>query len=212
MQRELSPNARRVQDALTNAGLSCQVQELPASTRTAQEAAAAVGCTVAQIAKSLVFRGTTTASPYLVIASGAHRVNEHRLGTWVAEPVEKPDAAFVRAATGFPIGGVPPLGHDHASRHARRRRGCRPGCTAATAGNRRSARHRPPPAGRRTRHRRYSRIASRSPRRRSRAPGAASAAPPATAVRPPGWPGSAPPPPARRRHGRRGSNWRRGRD
>ena len=112
MQRGLSANAQRVQDALTNAGLSCQVQELPASTRTAQEAAAAVGCTVAQIAKSLVFRGTTTASPYLVIASGAHRVNEHRLGTWVAEPVEKPDAAFVRAATGFPIGGVPPLGHD----------------------------------------------------------------------------------------------------
>jgi len=108
----LSPNAQRVQDALTNAGLTSPVQELPASTRTAQEAAAAVGCGVAQIAKSLVFRGTISGVPYLVIASGANRVNEPRLGEWVSEPVEKPDAAFVRAATGFPIGGVPPLGHD----------------------------------------------------------------------------------------------------
>ena len=112
MHSPLSPNAQRVQDALTNAGLTGPVQELPASTRTAQEAAAAVGCGVAQIAKSLVFRGTITGVPYLVIASGANRVNELRLGEWVSEPVEKPDAAFVRTATGFPIGGVPPLGHD----------------------------------------------------------------------------------------------------
>ena len=112
MEQSLSANARRVQVALTSAGLSCRVQELPASTRTAAEAAAAVGCAVAQIAKSLVFRGTTTATPYLVIASGAHRVNELRLGEWVSEKVEKPDADFVRSVTGFPIGGVPPVGHD----------------------------------------------------------------------------------------------------
>jgi prolyl-tRNA editing enzyme YbaK/EbsC (Cys-tRNA(Pro) deacylase) len=108
----MSANARRVQEALTAAGLSCRVQELPASTRTAAEAAAAVGCAVAQIAKSLVFRGTSSATPYLVIASGAHRVNESRLGEWVSEAVEKPDADFVRSVTGFPIGGVPPLGHE----------------------------------------------------------------------------------------------------
>jgi len=112
MEQSLSANARRVQEALTSAGLSCRVQELPASTRTAAEAAAAVGCAVAQIAKSLVFRGTMTATPYLVIASGAHRVNELRLGEWVSEKVEKPDADFVRSVTGFPIGGVPPVGHD----------------------------------------------------------------------------------------------------
>ena len=112
MEQSLSANARRVQEALTSAGLSCRVQELPASTRTAAEAAAAVGCAVAQIAKSLVFRGTMTATPYLVIASGAYRVNELRLGEWVSEKVEKPDADFVRSVTGFPIGGVPPVGHD----------------------------------------------------------------------------------------------------
>ena len=112
MQPPLSANAQRVQDTLTNAGLTCRVQELPASTRTAQEAAAAIGCAVAQIVKSLVFRGMISALPYLVLTSGANRVNELRLGEWVSEPVEKPDASFVRAATGFPIGGVPPLGHD----------------------------------------------------------------------------------------------------
>lgn len=112
MEQPLSARAKRVQEALTNAGLSCRVEELPASTRTAAEAAAAVGCAVAQIAKSLVFRGANTATPYLVIASGAHRVDELRLAEWVSEKVEKPDADFVRSVTGFPIGGVPPVGHD----------------------------------------------------------------------------------------------------
>ena len=112
MEQPLSARAKRVQEALTNAGLSCRVEELPASTRTAAEAAAAVGCGVAQIAKSLVFRGASTATPYLVIASGAHRVDEVRLAEWVSEKVEKPDADFVRSVTGFPIGGVPPVGHD----------------------------------------------------------------------------------------------------
>lgn len=112
MEQPLSARAKRVQEALTNAGLSCRVEELPASTRTAAEAAAAVGCAVAQIAKSLVFRGASTATPYLVIASGAHRVDELRLAEWVSEKVEKPDADFVRSVTGFPIGGVPPVGHD----------------------------------------------------------------------------------------------------
>jgi prolyl-tRNA editing enzyme YbaK/EbsC (Cys-tRNA(Pro) deacylase) len=112
MEHALSPNAQRVQAALASASLQCSVQELPASTRTAQEAAAAVGCAVAQIAKSLVFRGKVTGTPYLVIASGANRVNEQRLSEWVSEPVEMPEAGFVRSVTGFPIGGVPPLGHD----------------------------------------------------------------------------------------------------
>jgi len=111
MSSDLSASARRVQDALREHGLDCQVVELPASTRTAPEAAAAVGCHVAQIVKSLVFRGRHTDRPILVIASGANRVNERRLGELAGEPVEKASADFVRERTGFAIGGVPPLGH-----------------------------------------------------------------------------------------------------
>jgi prolyl-tRNA editing enzyme YbaK/EbsC (Cys-tRNA(Pro) deacylase) len=92
-------------------GLPCRVVELPASTRTAQEAADAVGCAVGQIVKSLVFRGARTDKPILVVASGANRVNEARLGELAGEPIAKADVAFVRAHTGFAIGGVAPLGH-----------------------------------------------------------------------------------------------------
>ena len=111
MLSDLSASARRVQEALQEHGLDCQVVELPDSTRTAPEAAAAIGCQVAQIVKSLVFRGRHTDRPILVIASGANRVNEKRLGELAGEPVEKASADFVRERTGFAIGGVPPLGH-----------------------------------------------------------------------------------------------------
>jgi prolyl-tRNA editing enzyme YbaK/EbsC (Cys-tRNA(Pro) deacylase) len=111
MSTSLSASAQKVQDALVALGVSCRVVELPASTRTAQEAASAVGCTVGQIVKSLVFRATQTGKPLLVIASGANRVNEARLAELAGEPVGKADAAFVRAHTGFAIGGVAPLGH-----------------------------------------------------------------------------------------------------
>jgi prolyl-tRNA editing enzyme YbaK/EbsC (Cys-tRNA(Pro) deacylase) len=111
MSASLSASAQRVQDALMALGLPCRVVELPASTRTAQEAADAVGCLVGQIVKSLVFRGARTDSPILVLASGANRVNEARLGELAGEPIAKADAAFVRAHTGFAIGGVAPLGH-----------------------------------------------------------------------------------------------------
>ena len=111
MSASLSASAQRVQDALTALGLPCRVVELPASTRTAQEAADAVGCTVGQIVKSLVFRGAQTDMPILVLASGANRVDERRLGELAGEPIAKADAAFVRAHTGFAIGGVAPLGH-----------------------------------------------------------------------------------------------------
>jgi prolyl-tRNA editing enzyme YbaK/EbsC (Cys-tRNA(Pro) deacylase) len=111
MSASLSASAQRVQDALTALGLPCRVVELPASTRTAQEAADAVGCTVGQIVKSLVFRGARTDAPILVVASGANRVNETRLAELAGEPIAKADAAFVRAHTGFAIGGVAPLGH-----------------------------------------------------------------------------------------------------
>ena len=103
---------RRVAEALRERGLDADVRELPDSTRTAPEAAAALGCEVAEIAKSLVFRGAESGDPVLVIASGADRVDEQRLAAAIGEPVEKPDADYVRARTGFGIGGVPPVGHD----------------------------------------------------------------------------------------------------
>jgi prolyl-tRNA editing enzyme YbaK/EbsC (Cys-tRNA(Pro) deacylase) len=107
----LSASAKKVQDALTVLGMTLQVVELPASTRTAVEAAQAVGCQVGQIVKSLVFRGLHSQQPVLVIASGSNRVNETRLGELLGEPVGKADAEYVRQHTGFAIGGVPPLGH-----------------------------------------------------------------------------------------------------
>ena len=107
----LSPSAQRVQDALRGMGFGYEVIEFAQTTRTAAEAAAAVGCTVGQIAKSLVFKTRHGGRPLLVIASGANRVNEKAMRAIVGEPIEKPDADFVRQQTGFVIGGVPPLGH-----------------------------------------------------------------------------------------------------
>ena len=107
---ELSQSAQKVQTALKEMGLPCQVVELPGSTRTAVEAAQAVGCQVGQIVKSLIFMGAETNRPILVIASGPNRVNESRLAELVNEPIKKADADFVRSSTGFAIGGVPPVG------------------------------------------------------------------------------------------------------
>lgn len=101
----------RVQSALDAAGIEARVVELSASTRTAAEAAAAIGCTVAQIAKSLVFRGAESGDAILVIASGTNRVNEKTLAAHAGEPIAKADADFVRERTGYAIGGVPPAGH-----------------------------------------------------------------------------------------------------
>lgn len=84
---------------------------MPDSTRTALEAATALGCGAGHIAKSLVFRGERSGDPVLVIASGPDRVDERRLADVIGEPVRKADADFVRARTGFGIGGVPPVGH-----------------------------------------------------------------------------------------------------
>jgi prolyl-tRNA editing enzyme YbaK/EbsC (Cys-tRNA(Pro) deacylase) len=85
--------------------------ELPQSTRTAADAAKAIGCEVGQIAKSLVFRAIESGSAVLVIASGTNRVNESAIAAAIGEPIGKADADFVRARTGFAIGGVPPIGH-----------------------------------------------------------------------------------------------------
>jgi prolyl-tRNA editing enzyme YbaK/EbsC (Cys-tRNA(Pro) deacylase) len=108
---ESSKGIERVRLAFSAAGVPCDVKEMPSTTRTAREAAQAIGCEVAQIAKSLVFRGQASEAAILVIASGAHRVDEGKLALLVGEPVERADAAFVRSRSGFAIGGVPPAGH-----------------------------------------------------------------------------------------------------
>jgi prolyl-tRNA editing enzyme YbaK/EbsC (Cys-tRNA(Pro) deacylase) len=88
-----------------------QVLEFDESTRTAADAAAAIGCTVGQIAKSLIFRATESGRPVLAIASGSVRVDERRLSSLLGEDIGRADAEFVREHTGFAIGGVPPVGH-----------------------------------------------------------------------------------------------------
>ena len=109
--KPLHSSAQRVQEALNAYGVACQVVELPDSTRSAQEAADAIGCEVGQIVKSLIFRGKQTGTPILVLASGMNRVNEKRLKALIGEPISKADADFVRQKTGFAIGGVAPVGH-----------------------------------------------------------------------------------------------------
>lgn len=111
MTKELSPSAQRVQVALAALGLSLEVVELPDSTRTAVEAAQAIGCQVGQIIKSLVFKAKRSKRPILVLASGQNRVNERRIEALIEEPLGKANADFVRQHTGFAIGGVPPVGH-----------------------------------------------------------------------------------------------------
>ncbi len=112
MSSGLKARARRVQEALAARGFAFEVREFPDSTRTSAEAAAAIGCSVAQIAKSLVFRGGESGRAVLIIASGANRVDPAKAEALLGEAIKRADADFVREATGFAIGGVPPLGHD----------------------------------------------------------------------------------------------------
>ncbi len=111
MPEELSRSARKVREALSRLGYDFEVVELPSTTRTAIDAATAIGCSVEQIAKSILFRTVNDKKPVMVIASGTNRVNESKLAEFVGEPVEKADADYVREKTGFVIGGVPPIGH-----------------------------------------------------------------------------------------------------
>lgn len=102
---------QRVRDALAARNMALDIVELDASTRTAVEAADAVGCDVAQIVKSLVFRGLHTGQAVLATVSGRNRLDEQRLAAVLGEPVGRADADFVRKTTGFAIGGVAPIGH-----------------------------------------------------------------------------------------------------
>lgn len=108
MKPATSPSALKVQAVL---GEDFEVLEFETSTRTAAEAAAAIGCAVGQIAKSLIFRAVDSGRPVLAIASGSVRVDEARLSELLGENIGRADAAFVREQTGYAIGGVPPVGH-----------------------------------------------------------------------------------------------------
>jgi prolyl-tRNA editing enzyme YbaK/EbsC (Cys-tRNA(Pro) deacylase) len=105
----VKPAALRVQSALRALGLEREVIELAVDARTSQQAADALGVNVGQIAKSLVF--TLNGRPLLVIASGANRVDEAKLGKLVGGVIRRADPETVKQATGFTIGGVAPLGH-----------------------------------------------------------------------------------------------------
>jgi prolyl-tRNA editing enzyme YbaK/EbsC (Cys-tRNA(Pro) deacylase) len=105
------PAVDRVRSALSDAGIAAEVVTLPDAARTARAAADTIGCDVAQIANSLVFRCERSGAPLLVMTSGANRVDTARVAALVGEPIGKADASFVRASTGFVIGGVAPVGH-----------------------------------------------------------------------------------------------------
>jgi prolyl-tRNA editing enzyme YbaK/EbsC (Cys-tRNA(Pro) deacylase) len=109
----LKPAAQRVDDLLAAEGMAGRVVEFPESTRSSAEAAAAIGCTLAQIAKSLVFKAAS-GRPVLVVASGVNRVDERKVKAEIGQKIGRADADYVRERTGYAIGGVAPLGHAEA--------------------------------------------------------------------------------------------------
>src|ERR1700716_1733627 len=100
---------RRFETWLADSDAGIAVKEFPEGTRTAVDAARAVGCELGQIVKSLVF--VAGGRPVVALVSGANRLDEKRLSTVAGEPVLKADAEVARIATGYSIGGVPPFGH-----------------------------------------------------------------------------------------------------
>jgi len=112
MGSERRDSAKRVQDFLLAGGFSFTVKELPGSARTAQEAADSIGCTVSQIAKSLVFKDMETDRPILVIASGSNRVDTLKIEKSTGLKLGRADGKYVKERVGYAIGGVPPAAHN----------------------------------------------------------------------------------------------------
>jgi prolyl-tRNA editing enzyme YbaK/EbsC (Cys-tRNA(Pro) deacylase) len=112
MNFKLKTSSQRVQEILNQHSLDFKVIEFQELTRTAQEAAHAIGCEVGQIAKTLIFKGKSSSKPICVVASGKNRVDEKKIAQYVGEEIEKPDAEFVLQHTSFAIGGVPPIGYE----------------------------------------------------------------------------------------------------
>lgn len=109
---DLKPAANRLRDRATAAGLAIEIRQMAETTRTAEDAARACGCSIGQIVKSLVFQGAETGDPYLLLVSGTNRVDQKGVAAHIGEALTRPDAKFVREVTGYAIGGIPPLGHD----------------------------------------------------------------------------------------------------
>lgn len=107
----MSKSLARVRAALEAAGIGAEIREMDASTRTAEEAAAAVGCTLDQIVKSIVFRGAGSGHLRLFLTAGGNRVCADKAARLAGEALGRADADLVRAETGFAIGGVAPVGH-----------------------------------------------------------------------------------------------------
>lgn len=107
----MSKSLLRVRAALDAAGITVSVLEMADSTRTAAEAAAAAGCHLDQIAKSIIFRGETSGQIRLFLTAGGNQVCAAKAGALAGEPLGKADAALIRSQTGFAIGGVAPIGH-----------------------------------------------------------------------------------------------------
>ena len=111
MQENLSQSAQKVQETLSKYGIEVKVVQFTETTRTSQDAAKVIGCELAQIAKTIIFKGKNTHTPICVIASGQNRINEKKIQEYLGEPIEKATPDFVLEKTGFVIGGVPPIGH-----------------------------------------------------------------------------------------------------
>ena len=107
----MSKSLKRVTAALHAAGISTEIREMPAETRTAQQAAEAAGCALDQILKSIIFRGETSGRAILFMTAGGNQVDAAKASALAGEPLGKADAALIRDQTGFAIGGVAPLGH-----------------------------------------------------------------------------------------------------
>lgn len=107
----MSKSLKRVERSLQEAGLEAQIFEMPGSTRTAAEAAAEAGCTVDQIAKSIIFRGKESSEALLFVTAGGNQVSAEKASAVAGEALGKADAGLIRAQTGFAIGGVAPIGH-----------------------------------------------------------------------------------------------------
>jgi prolyl-tRNA editing enzyme YbaK/EbsC (Cys-tRNA(Pro) deacylase) len=112
MTTPVSASVQKVRRTADDLGLSIAVLEMPQSTRTADEAAMACGCSVGQIVKSLVFAGAESGTPYLLLVSGTNRVDQAGVAAALGEALVRPGAAQVRDWTGFVIGGIPPFGHE----------------------------------------------------------------------------------------------------
>jgi len=108
------PRAISFQNIISDFGLSHQVLEFEESTHSAQDAADAIGCKLGQIVKSIVFKGTQSGNPIVVLTCGDNLVDIEKIRKIANEDLEKANAEFVRESTGYSIGGVPPFGHTSA--------------------------------------------------------------------------------------------------